>query len=361
MKLSCLQENLKRALGVVNRAVKERTPLPITKTILLSAEQTKLRLASTNLEISISCQIPAEVETDGSLCVPAKEFIDLVETFPQDVVYLEGLPKERLSIECGGSRNKLHGLRAEDFPSVPKVTGFTFEMRVEELKVALNRLSTAIAEEESRPVLTGLNTKLGVKGIVLASTDGFQLAVEKISTPPIEEFGEITIPRATIFELSKLLQDESVKITIGRGQILFQQENIELVSQLLMGQYPNYESLLRSDFSTKAEVLSSSLLGAVRRAFIVSKQGVGDIKVEIKEDKVIVSAKSEVGESESEVEAEVSGNPLSIALNSKYLIKALERIGSEKITLCGVSPNHAFYITPVGSGDYIYLMMPMMR
>ena len=363
MRVSCLQENLNRALSIVNKAVKERTPLPITKCILLSAEGNRLKLTATNLEITISCQIPVELEDAGQACIPAREFSNLIETFPNDVVYLQTLPKNRLSIECSNSKNKLAGMSVDDFPPSLQVSGTQFELAAKDLRLALSRVIIAASGEETRPVLSGVEVKVG-QDLSLAAADGFQLAVEKIASISIDKGVEIIIPSSALGELNKLLggEEEKVLVTIGEGRVHFALDNVEMQTQLLTGSFPKYQGLLGQDFNTRAEVKSSDFLRATRRAAIVTKGRIGNITLSVKEGGIVISASSsKIGDSENEVGAELYGQPLVLSLNSKYLIKVLSAIGAEKVMFCGNDPNKAIYIIPIESGDYTYVLMPMVR
>ena len=358
MKLSCLQENLNRALNIVGRAVAEKAILPITKYVLLTTDEDKLRLTATNLTITISCSIPVEIEQEGSICVPAKDFSNFISTFPNDVIYLEKFPKNKISIICSKSESKLAGLSSDDFPKPAKQPGVQFGLDSKELELALRRVIVAVAKDEYRAELTGVIIKTE-DGLNLAASDGFRLAFERIS--PIDEEIEILVPGSSLTELRKLLQgqEDKVLVTIGRSQVSFAIQDTELTTLLLTevnknAVYDAYRRISR-DFTTKVEVKALDLLRALRRTIIVGN----DIKLDIMENELSISSRTEFGDSVSLVDSKLYGNPLTIILSGKYLIEVLSEVGSEKVSLCGTSSSNALRIQPIEGGDFTYILMPL--
>jgi len=373
MKLSCLQENLNWGLGVVGRAVAARTTLPITNNVLLATESSRLKLAATNLEMAISCWIGAKVEEEGSITVPARLLADFIGSLPAEKVNISLSPQTKtLGMKCARFEARISGVDAKDFPPLPKVEGgIATKVEVEALKQGISRVVFAAATEESRPVLTGVDAKFEGKSVTLAAADGFRLAVYKMPlAEAVSKATEVIIPARTLAELNRLIteQEEAVVVTVNpdKGQALFKLKNIELVSQLIQGTFPNYAQLIPQSFTTKATIGVADFLRATKTASIFARDGSGIIRLvvtpgaEMAPGKVVVSARSEeVGDDVGEIDAVVEGEESKIAFNGKYLTDVLGVLHETQVTLETTSPSSPGVIRPVGSENYLHVVMPM--
>jgi len=366
MKLSCLQENLNRGLSVVGRAVATRTTLPITNNVLLATDQSRLKLAATNLEMAISCWIGAKVEEEGAITVPARLLTEFISSLPSEKVDISLSPQTKtLGLKCARFEARISGIDAKDFPPIPKVDGgIATKVEVEVLRQGISHVEFAAATEESRPVLTGVDAKFDGDLLTLAAADGFRLAVYKLPVPvPVSEKTEVIIPARTLAELNRLMTDEeAVEITVNpsKGQALFRLKNIELVSQLIQGTFPNYAQLIPQSYNTKAVVSVSDFLRATKTASIFARDGSGIVRLMIAPGKVVVSARSEeVGEDVGEVDAIVEGQEAKIAFNGKYLTDVLSVLREAQVALETTSPSSPGVVRPVGVDNYIHVVMPM--
>jgi DNA polymerase III subunit beta len=373
MKLSCLQENLNWGLGIVGRAVATRTTLPITNNILLETDQSRLKLVATNLEMAISCWVGAKVEEEGTITVPAKLLTEFINSLPKDKADLEMPAKTKtLSIHCGHYKARISGMDAKDFPPIPTVEqGIGTSIEVESLRQAISQVVFAAAAEESRPVLTGIDAKFEGSSLILAAADGFRLAVYKLNiAKPVSQKIEVIIPAKTMAELNRLMtdQEEPVEITVNpnKSQILFKLKNIELVSQLIQGTFPQYEQLIPQSTGTKATVDMAEFLRATKTAAIFARDGTGIVRLviapggELTPGTMTISARSEeIGEDQGEIDAIVQGNEAKIAFNGKYLTDVLNVLKEAQVTLETTSPSSPGVIKPVGSDNYIHVVMPM--
>jgi DNA polymerase-3 subunit beta len=373
MKLSCLQENLNWGLGVVGRAVAARTTLPITNNVLLATESSRLKLAATNLEMAISCWIGAKVEEEGSITVPARLLSDFVGSLPSDKVNISLSPQTKtLGMKCARFEARISGVDAKDFPPIPKVEGgISTKVEVEALRQGISQVVFAAATEESRPVLTGVDAKFEGKSVTLAAADGFRLAVYDMSlAEAVSQKAEVIIPARTLAELNRLAaeQEEAVEITVNpdKGQALFKLKNIELVSQLIQGTFPNYAQLVPQSYTTKATISVADFLRATKTASIFARDGSGIIRLvvtpgaETAPGKVVVSARSEeVGDDVGEIDAVVEGEESKIAFNGKYLTEVLGVLHESQVALETTSPSSPGVIRPVGSDNYLHVVMPM--
>ncbi len=373
MKLSCIQENLNYGLGVVGRAVATRTTLPITNNVLLATEQGQLKLAATNLEMAVSCWIGAKVGDEGAITVPARLLTEFINSLPNDKVDISLSPKTKtLGLHCARFEARISGVDAKDFPPIPKVDeGITTKIEVEALRQAINQVVFATASEESRPVLTGVDAQFGGDLLTLAAADGFRLAVYKLAiATPVSQKTEVIIPARTLAELSRLMtdQEEAVEITVNpnKSQALFRLKNIELVSQLVQGTFPQYNQLIPQSYSTRAVVDVAEFLRATKTASIFARDGSGIVRLviapggELTPGKMTISARSEeIGDDVGEIDATVEGEEAKIAFNGKYLTDVLSVLHQAQVALETTNPSSPGVIRPVGVDNYIHIIMPM--
>ncbi|HEY31943.1 MAG TPA: DNA polymerase III subunit beta [Dehalococcoidia bacterium] len=374
MRLSCLQENLNRGLSVVGRAVATRTTLPITNNVFLATDESRLKLVATNLEMAISHWIGAKVETEGEITVPARLLTEFVASLPSDRVDLSLASGSKVvELSCARFEARISGVDAKDFPPIPKVDeGINTKVEVESLRQAINQVVFAVASEESRPVLTGVDAQFEDDLLTLAAADGFRLAVYKLPlSTPVDEKIEVIIPGRTLAELSRLIGDdeEVIDITVNpnKSQILFQMKNTQLVSQLVQGTFPQYSQLIPQSYNTKVMVDVAEFLRATRTASIFARDGSGIVRLvatpgsgELAAGKITVSARSEeLGDDVGEIDATVEGEEAKIAFNGKYLTDVLSVLREPQVTLETTNPSSPGVIRPVGVDNYTHVVMPM--
>ena len=380
MKLSCIQENLSKGLGIVGRAVATRTTLPITNNVLLTTEESRLKLSATNLEIAITCWLGAMVEEDGAITVPARLLTEFVNSLPSDKIDMS-LSDHTLELKCARFEARISGLDAADFPPIPQVgDSAIYRIKPEALRLAINQVVFATASEDTRPVLTGVSTEFEGDTLTLAAADGFRLAVHKAPlATPTEERTEIIVPGRALLELGRLLadQEEPVEIAVSpnKTQVLFRLNNVplgdstgqvEMLSQLLQGTFPNYRQLIPQSYSTRAVVSTSEFLRATRTAAIFARDGSGIVRVQMTpgEDptpgSMNISARSEqVGDNLGEIDAQVAGEAAKIAFNGRYILDVLSVVHEGQIALETTTPSSPGVFHPVGSDRYIHIIMPM--
>jgi len=375
MKLSCLQENLSKGLAVVSRAVATRSTLPVTQNVLISTDQSRLKLSATNLEIAITTWIGASIEDEGAITLPARILTEFVNTLEGDKIDFS-LPEGNgiLNISSGRSKATINGIDAEEFPPIPTVLdGIRAVVNAGVLKKAISRVAFAAATEESRPVLTGVELKIEGNDFSLAAADGFRLAVQKDKlTEPIDGNIEVIIPARTMNELNRLVSDDSEEIEVvmtpTRGQILFRSGDIEIVSQLLQGNFPNYQQLLPEEHSTRSIFDTNALQRAVRSASIFARDGSNIVRMQLvpptEEDdngKALISARSEeVGDNEDVVDAEsLEGEESKIAFNSRYLMDVLAVLDKGNVVLETTTASSPGVFKPVEEDGYTHVVMPM--
>jgi DNA polymerase-3 subunit beta len=373
MKLSCLQENLNKGLGIVGRAVATRSTLPITQNILLCAEQSGLKLAATNLEMAITCWVGAKVKQKGAITVPARLLTDFVSSLPNDLIEINLPASGRiLELKSGRFQAHIHGIDAADFPPIPEINdGMATTIEPTSLREGITQVAFAAATEESRPVLTGINTEFDGDQLNLVAADGFRLAVHKTTlNTPVKEKTAVIIPARTLSELSRLLgeQEEPVEITINekKSQVLFRLKDAEIVSQLIQGSFPNYSQVIPQSYTTRAAVDVGEFLRVIKMASIFARDASGIVRLvitpssELTPGKVTVSAQAEeIGDNVGEVDALVDGEEAKIAFNVKYLSDVLSVLSQAQVALELTTPSSPGTIRPIGVDNYVHVVMPM--
>ncbi len=372
MKISCTQEALARGLGIVGRAVAARSPLPITSNVLISSDAGRLKLAATNLEITMSCWIDANIEEEGAITVPARLLADFVNTLPNDRISLTVAPRSRqVRLACARNEASISGLDADDFPPAPIVNdGVSVSLDPKGLRQAISQTVFAAATDDSRPVLTGVDTKFEGEDLTLAASDGFRLSVYKLPLgAAVAEPAEIVIPARALSELNRLLADEeddiSLRTNAGKTQVLFRLKNVEMIAQLIQGTFPNFSQLIPPSHSSRAIVEVTEFLRETRIASVFARDGSGIVRLivtpgeGVTPGKVSISARAEeVGDNQGEIDAAVEGEGVKIAFNGKYLQDVLQALeGQLAMETTGPSSQGVFKL--VGDDRYTHVIMPM--
>ena len=374
MKLSCLQENLSKALGVVGRAVATRSTLPITQNILMTTDQGRLKLSATNLEIAVTTWVGAKIADEGAITIPARLLTDFVTSLPDGQIDIAMTPKPKgIQLTCRRFEGRIIGIDAEEFPPIPTVDeGVGVTVASQNLRHAINQVVFAAATEDSRPVLTGVNVELEGDRFTLAAADGFRLAVFKgaLETTLPEPLSFI-IPARTLTELNRLLGDQSepveFTVTPQRSQALFRLQNVELVSQLVQGTFPNYQQLIPDAFETRTVVSLQDFLQATKAASIFARDGGGIVRLQVSpsgdgaQGKMLISARAEeLGDNQGEFDAQVEGPETKIAFSSKYLQEVLSVLDDQmEVAVETSTPSSPGVLKPVSDEGYVHVIMPM--
>ncbi|MBI3762297.1 MAG: DNA polymerase III subunit beta [Chloroflexi bacterium] len=373
MKVSCLQENLAKGLSIVSRAVAARSTLPVLGNILLASDQGRIKLSATNLELGITAWVGGKIEEDGATTVPAKTFVDLVNTLPADKVEMAyAVRTQSLNVKCGAFNNDIKCIDAQEFPIVPQADlDNGIQLNVEDLREMIGHVVFAAATDDSRPILTGVLAKIIGGEVTLAAADGFRLAVRTahLSAPTGEPISAI-IPARALAELGRVSGDQKdpvvMTLPLNRGQVIFHLSNVELVSQLIEGTYPDYQQIIPRSYATRTVMPTASFRKACKAADIFAREAANTARVrvtpggDLQPGQVEVSATSaETGSNEATVDATVEGQPIEIAFNVRYLLDVLNVIDTENVALETSTATSPGVLRPVGRDDYLYVAMPM--
>lgn len=379
MKFSCTKDNLAQALSVVSHITSKNIQLPILNNVLMKTEGKILKFFSTNLELSVSCLVRGHVDTEGSFTVPSKLFSDYVNLLPNDRVDIELLDNDSLNISCLNHETKIKGSAANDFPLVPKVNvNYKFRTNVKDLRVAIEEVIFAASPNETRPEISGVLFNFKPTGnsegkMVLAATDSYRLAESTIGLHGEGESVKVIVPSRATAELLRILSTkrddlsagESLEISIGENQIVFSYDNIELISRIIEGRYPDYSQVIPENFATEMVIEKEDLVGAVRTAALFSKSGLYDVtfKTENNNELVISSADNQIGENKSKIKINLKGKENKTTLNYRYLLDGVNRIPLGKVNFKIVDGSSPCVVTPAeplpDGHKYLYIVMPI--
>ena len=373
MKVNVLQESLAHGLSIVSRAVSPRSTLPVLSNVLLASDEGRLRLSATNLELGITCWIGAKIEEEGSTTVPARTFLDLVGTLPQEQVSLSlASATQTLNVRCGASNTDIKCIDAQEFPPlpVPDMEGAIL-LNVADFKDMISQVIFAASVDEARPVLMGVLVTVDKDTITMAAADGFRLSVRKgtLSQSVSQPFSAI-IPARALGELARVASDGNETISMvmpkGRGQVIFRMKEVEVVSQLIDGTFPDYQQIIPRSYKSRTILSTPALLKACKQAEIFAREGSNVARLDIKSagdlepGAVEISAQSEeTGSNETIVAATIEGIGLLIAFNVKYMREVLEVVKSPNVALETSAANAPGVVRPVGDDNFLHVIMPM--
>ncbi len=374
MKVTVLQENLARGLSVVSRAVSPRSTLPVLSNILIATDEGRLRLSATNLELGITCWIAARIDEEGSTTVPSRTFSDLVNAMPSDQVQLTlDVKTQNLHVKGGASNNDIKCIDAQEFPPLPTPEmDSAIQLNVADFKEMIHQVAFASSTDEARPVLMGVLMHVEKDKVTMAAADGFRLSVRKAQlSNPVSQPINVIIPARALNELARVASDgeEPIYMVVpkNRGQVLFRVKDVEVVSQLIDGTFPDYQQIIPRSYKSRTLVSTATLLKACKQAEIFAREGSNVARLDIKESKgemqpseVEISATSEeTGKNETIVEATVDGGSVLIAFNVKFLREALEVIKTPNVALETSASNAPGVVRPVGDDNFLHVIMPM--
>lgn len=375
VKVSCLQENLQKALAQVSRAVATKSSLPVLSNVLLCTDDGRLRVAATNLEIGITTWIGASIEEEGKVTVDARLLMEFVNTLPNAPVSL-AVDSSRLALNVQSGRDKagINGIDAEDFPVIPRLDGDAYAATVEPqmLREMIAQVEFAAATDESRPVLAGILARFEERNLILAAADGFRLAVrEGELAEAVPERLDVIVPARAMRELSRILADETepvrLAITPNQSQLLVRVGETEFLSRLIDGTFPDFRQIIPREFNTRLELGRDAFLNAVRRASYFARDNNDVVRLEAHAGEeefmpgsVEVSATAaERGSSQSFVDASITGPEAQIAFNSRYLADVLGVLRSGQVEVGVNGANQAGVVRLAGAEDYTHVIMPM--
>jgi DNA polymerase-3 subunit beta len=360
MKLQITQENLSKALNSVARVASSRGTLPILANILIKTVDNRVCIAATNLNIAITHYIGSKVSEEGAITVPAKLMQDFVSSLSGGVIDIM-LEENKLHIKTDSFNSIINGIPADEYPVMPHIqNGKTWIVPSNIFRKSLSQIVIAASSDETRPVLTGVYLHADNGNLYGVATDSYRLAEKKIIK--LDEEVSLLIPASAINDLLRLIDDsdQPVEVTHDDQQVLFKYGDVELVTRLIDGTYPDYRKLIPSSFACSATLTKSELQNIVKVSSLFARESAGSVTLNVDEsDKQISiqSIASQLGENTAKATAKVVGNGL-ITLNSRYILDALNVIHDSD-----VSVNFNGKLEPCvvrgTKDDYIHIVMPL--
>ncbi len=361
MKVLTNQKNLRKALSVVERIVSKNTSLPILNNILLKTENGRLKVSATNLEIGINYFIGSKIDEVGQIAVPARVFSDFIGNVTDEKVSIT-TKNNILSIDSEKYKTQILSFDAKDFPLIPKIKdNFFCKISAKTLKDSIATVFDSVAISESRPELAGVYVNFNKNNTVFAATDSFRLT-EKIVNLKNEEEQSMILPRNTATELVRILNDldGEIRLYMNDNQIAFVNDDLEIISRVIDGNYPDYKKVIPEKFISRVLVDKEDLEKNVRLTGIFSSN-ISDIKLKCLENKLyLLSKNSDKGEIEAETEGILKNDPFEISLNYHYLLDGLKVIDTNKAIIEFTGQNSPLVLRQGdGSKTIVYLIMPL--
>lgn len=361
LKIACSRDELLRALGIVSRGVSTRMTVQILAGILLEADGGKLRLAATDMELSLRTSLEAKIEAEGSVVVPGKLLVDLARLLPGAEVTIERKLEEAIvEVRCGSATYRLHTYNAEDFPRLPETEGIElYEVARESLLETIGRVSRSASRDESRPVLTGVLVHFEPGKLVMAATDSYRLSVKETKLEGTVPELEAIVPARALGELARIASEgDKIQLGVHENQVVFGTGDAWLTTRRIDGQFPNFKQLVPETFEYEVSLARDELLDVVRRVSVMAQRN-SPLRLRFAEGELTVSAQTQdVGEARETLPAAFSGEPLEIGFNAEFLRDGIESIVGEQVRLKLISPLRPAVLEGE-SDDFLYLIMPI--
>ncbi len=366
MKFTITREKLQEGLGAVAASIPTKTTLPVLSNILVEALKDGLRLSGTDLDIAVSTTIPASVDQEGAITLPARKLVDIVRELPSASIKIASSGEQRVSIDCGKSRFKLLGLPREEFPAFPSVKfDGGWKVGSKDLLKLISHVAFAASTEESRPILNGVLWELKPDRMRMVATNGHRLARMDV---PITGAGgtqaDLIVPPKALEQIRRLFaSDQEIEIARSENHLGFRSASTQVFTRLIEGPYPNYEQVIPRENDRLATADKAALTSALRRMSIVASDQTHRIRMAFANGVCKLSVQTpDLGEAQEELAVGYDGDPLEIGFNASYLLEILKYMPTDEVRLTFKAPERAATCEPVGWDDpasYLTLVMPL--
>lgn len=370
MKLSLLSENLNTALSHVSRFVSTKAQLPILNHILFSTDNGRLKLSATSLEMGINYWTGAKIESEGSFCLPAKDISEFISYLPGGKIDFSLNEQNLLTVTSTKASSTFSTLSSTDFPGIPSLDSTTvFEIDLPSLLDSVASVVFASATDDSRPVLTSVLCKFTPESLTLVATDGFRLSLKTIkfqnpiTFPDGQDSLTLLIPAkslAEVLKIAKIAPKIKIGLTPDRHQVVFVLEDLEIVSRLIDGEYPNFERIIPESSPTKIYVNKEELAQAIRLASVFARQSANVVKFSLKSNSLELSANApQIGQNQVSVDAKIEGEPLEIAFNYKFISDFLAIVKGDEVVIELNQPLTPGAFRDPQNPDLLHIIMPV--
>ncbi|OGZ02661.1 MAG: DNA polymerase III subunit beta [Candidatus Liptonbacteria bacterium RIFOXYC1_FULL_36_8] len=368
MKIVLMKNNLKQALDAVSKISGENQNLPVLKNILIKTDGGKVRLSSTNLEVAISYWCQGKIIEEGEITVSSSIITSIVNNLSNEVINLEVFDK-KLKVKTDNYEAEINTLPSDEFPIIPSIKGeaesFYIDIKTSVLKSAFTQVVSATHFSDLRPEINGILFNYEVGEIKLAGTDSFRLAEKTINSGDfksnIEEGFKYIIPLKTVIEFLRILKDDGrVKIYFDLNQVLFKTEEIEIISRLIDGNFPDYEQIIPKQTVLEAVLEKGEFISALKVTSVFSSK-VNDIKIKAVNGKILEfnSVTQGVGENKYIVPAKIKGDKLEVSFNWNYLLLGVRSLDKENVVFSLNNDDKPSILKALGDNSYFYILMPV--
>ena len=366
MRFTISREKLQEGLTAVTATIPAKTTLPVLANILMETTEKGIRLSGTDLDIAVSTEVAADVETSGAITIPAKKLSEIARELPPSPVKIAAAGEQRITLDCGRSHFKILGLPRDEFPSFPAVRfNESWRIRSGELQKLITHTSFAVSTEESRPILNGVLWELRPDMMRMVATNGHRLAkmelpVKTAAAPS----SDLIVPPKALEQVRRLFpEDEELEIARGENHLGFRSPFTSVFTRLIEGPYPPYDQVIPRDNNRVAIADRSALTSALRRMSVIASDQTHRIRLSFNAALVRFSVQTpDLGEATDELPIRFTGDPLDIGFNANYLLEILRYIPTEEVKLTFKAPERAATLEPEGWSDpatYLCLVMPL--
>jgi len=360
MKFVVKRDDLLAAVSAVGNAVSARASMPVLGNALLEAGDGGLRIAATDLEIGMEARVPAEVSAPGSTTLPHRLLADIASNLPEGESVSFSVKDDVAEVRSGPSKFKVRGIPASEFPNMPDVSGIPMAIDSGLLKSMLRQTAVAASQDDARPFLTGVYLSSDGATLRAAATDGGRLAVRKEQKTGPALYA--IVPGKAVTVLLKVLPAEGdVAVDVQNHQAVFSAPGLKVFSRLVAGTFPKYENIIPAEGVQSITVGTERLLRAVRRASITAKDSANVVRLVVERGAVTLESNTpDVGDASESLEARTSGEDVTLAFNSKFLMDALSSIDSAEVTLLLTGTLTPFAVRTADKPDsYVYVLAPV--
>jgi DNA polymerase III subunit beta len=366
MKLSLSTADLLTELQTVTRVASTRSAVQALSGVMLSApSDSPAELRATDMEIGLRVPLAADVAAPGSVVLPGRLLLDVARSLPGEQASLELRAAEQdVELISGPATFHLRTLRAEDFPPLPDPSPETrITLPVSAFVETVTRVARSASRDETRPVLTGILMSASDQQLRMVATDSYRLSVKETALKQALEGGvEANVPARALQELARIAQGaeaDTLAVSVGQNQVVFELGDIVLSSRLIDGQFPNYRQLLPESVEHELRLATAELTDVVRRISLLAQKN-APLRLSFSEGTLEVSAQTpDVGEASESVPVPFHGDPFEIGFNPDFLRDGLESVESDELVLKLISPLRPGLIESPESGDFVYLIMPI--
>lgn len=362
MIFKCEKQKFLEGISIVQKAITGKSTMPILEGIYIKANNSGLTLIGSDMDVSIQTIVDADIIEDGSIVIDAKIFGEIVRKLPNSTIKIETIENQLIKITCEKSVFDVVYMNTNEYPELPQINeNLKISVNQNILKNMIKGTSFAIAQDETRPILQGILFEVKNKNLNLVALDGYRLAIRSEFLDSDMDI-EVVIPGKTLNEVSKILEDidDIVDITFTDNHILFNLEKTKIISRLLEGKYINYNSLLPQEHKLLVNVNRQELQNAIERASLMAKDGNTNlIKLDFKQDNLIITSNSQLGKVREEIEIKLQGEEIEIAFNSRYLLDVLKNIEDDDVLMKMTSGITPCVIEEKDNENSKYLVLPV--